>query len=115
MDGQGSIPPLDLDAMRSLSKQRLPIQSKHVEALLEYVEQIQREARNNALEEAITKAEYAFAAAPDMYEALSPLEEFATQMAADAPEWDSTDSVKVYLTIGQLRCAVSALAKARGE
>lgn len=56
MDGQGSISPLDLDAMRSLSKQRLPIQSKHVEALLEYVERIEREARaegrNKGLEEA---------------------------------------------------------------
>lgn len=54
-------------------------------------------------------------AAPDMFEALSPLEELATQMAADAPEWDSDDSVKVYLTIEQLRRAVAALAKVRGE
>lgn len=52
MDGTGTASFLDLDAMRSLSKQRLPIQSKHVEALLEYVEQIQKEARNKALEEA---------------------------------------------------------------
>lgn len=48
----GSLSQEDLEAMRSLSKQRLPIQSKHVEALIDCVEQIQREARNKALEEA---------------------------------------------------------------
>jgi uncharacterized tellurite resistance protein B-like protein len=57
MDGQGSISSSQLEAIRSLSKQRLPIQSKHVEALLEYVEQIQREARDKALEEAAQAVE----------------------------------------------------------
>lgn len=48
---------LDLDAMRFLLKQRISIQSRHVEVLLGYVEQIQREARNKALEEAAAIAD----------------------------------------------------------
>lgn len=44
--------PEDLEAMRSLSKQRLPIQSKHVEALIDMIESIDREAYNRGLEDA---------------------------------------------------------------
>ena len=52
----GDLSPEDLEAMRSLSKQRLPIQSKHVEQLLAYVDEIRREAREEALTEAAEEA-----------------------------------------------------------
>ena len=67
------------------------------------------------IEEKMLADAHLIAAAPDLYEALSPLEELATQQAADAPEWYADDGVKVYLTIGELRRAVAALSKARGE
>ena len=78
MDGQGSISSSQLEAMRSLSKQRLPIQSKHVEALLEYVEQIQREARDKALDEAadlMQSASSIFASAPVFAAAIRALKD----------------------------------------
>ncbi|WP_420415240.1 hypothetical protein [Roseibium sp.] len=52
MDGLGSISPSEMQSMHSLSKQRLPIQSKHVEQLIASVDAIQKEARDKALEEA---------------------------------------------------------------
>lgn len=52
MDGLGSISPSEMQSMRSLSKQRLPIPSKHVEQLIASVDAIQKEARDKALEEA---------------------------------------------------------------
>ena len=56
VDGVGSISPSELEAMRSLSKQRLPIQSKHVEQLLASVDEIRKEAREEALIEAAEEA-----------------------------------------------------------
>lgn len=53
------------------------------------------------------------AAAPDMAEALEPF--VATGWDIDAPEWRDHDTVSVILTIGELRAARAALAKARGE
>lgn len=45
----GDLSPSELEAMRSLSKQRLPIQSKHVEQLLAYIDEIRKEAREEVV------------------------------------------------------------------
>ena len=55
------------------------------------------------------------AAAPCLREALGPLDENYRHHAADAPEWNDSDSVQIVVTIGDLRRAHAALARAEGR
>lgn len=55
------------------------------------------------------------AAAPEMYEALDFLSAHARERVSDAPEWRDDDTVQIVVTIGDLRRARAALAKARGD
>lgn len=55
------------------------------------------------------------AAAPDMYEALQPLVDAAKHNAADAVEWNDKSTISIIFSIGDLRAAMSALAKAEGK
>jgi len=54
-------------------------------------------------------------AAPDLYAALEVLGDHARHVAANADEWNDKDTVSIQISIGELRRAVVALAKARGE
>lgn len=55
------------------------------------------------------------AAAPDMKDALAPFGEHSTMRAVDMPEWRDHDTVQIVVTIGQLRAARAAIAKAEGR
>lgn len=55
------------------------------------------------------------AAAPDLLEALAPLDDAARDRAADAPEWQDADTVSIVVTIGDLRKALAVIAKAKGD
>jgi hypothetical protein len=55
------------------------------------------------------------AASPDLLEAVAPLDDAARDRSADAPEWQDTDTVSIVVTIGDLRKARAAIAKARGQ
>ena len=55
------------------------------------------------------------AAAPDLLEALEPFDDAARDRAADASEWKDGDTVAVWVTIGDLRKARAAIARAKGE
>lgn len=79
------------------------------------VDELQALSENRREAEIINANAHLIAAAPELYEALSPLEEFADQMAADAPEWNDSDTVRIVIPIGDLRSAVAALKRARGE
>ena len=52
MDGTGTLSPIDLARISAMAKERLPIQAKVVEQLLDLLEIAVREARNQALEDA---------------------------------------------------------------
>ena len=55
------------------------------------------------------------AAAPDLLEALAPFADQARHHAADAPEWRDSDTVSAVISIGDLRRARAAIARATGE
>ena len=55
------------------------------------------------------------AAAPDLLEALAPFAEQAQHHASDAPEWRDSDTVSAVISIGDLRRAHAAIARATGE
>lgn len=54
-------------------------------------------------------------AAPELYEATEPFDAWFAHHIADAPEWNENDTVKVHISIGELRAIKAARAKARGE
>jgi hypothetical protein len=97
---------MDIDKIRALAERGLPVRSADVRALVE---------RYDETREAQAEIDRLRAVNAELVEALDFLSAHARDRVSDAPEWRDDDTVQIVVTIGDLRRARAALAKAEGE